>query len=186
MRCSRAEVIDPSEVNVVHVYNRTVRRCFLMGDDPISGRNFDHRKVWIEDSLKHFATHFGIDLLGFAILSNHFHLILRTRPDVVETWSDDEAARRWLMICPLQRDKTGQAIKPTAKQIRAIAGCPIRLAEIRKRLSSVSWWMRLLCQRVATRSNAEDHQDLTGSGVRLHRFRYEGERVGRGFRVMKS
>ena len=172
MRCSRAEVIDSSEVNVVHVYNRTVRRCFLMGDDPISGRNFDHRKIWIEDSLKHFAANFGVDLLGFAILSNHFHLILRTRPDVVETWSDDEAARRWLMICPLQRDKTGQAIKPTAKQIRAIAGCPIRLAEIRKRLSSVSWWMRLLCQRVATRSNAEDQQ--TG---RFFQDRYKATRL---------
>ena len=39
MRCSRAEFINHSEVNVIHVHNRTVRRCFLMGDDPMSGRN---------------------------------------------------------------------------------------------------------------------------------------------------
>ena len=48
-RPARAEIIDPGEIAIVHVINRTVRRCFLMGDDPISGKNFDHRKVWIEE-----------------------------------------------------------------------------------------------------------------------------------------
>ncbi|MCP5092686.1 MAG: hypothetical protein GY949_17375 [Gammaproteobacteria bacterium] len=96
-RLCRAEVIDPQQVTIAHVINRTVRRCFLMGDDPISGKNFDHRKEWIESLLQHFAAHFGIDLLCYSILSNHFHLILRTRCDVVETWDDTEVARRWLM-----------------------------------------------------------------------------------------
>ena len=82
-RLSRAEVIDPNEVTVVHVINRTVRCCFLLGDDPISGKNFDHRKLWIEGLLEQFAARFGIDLLAFSLLSNHFHLIFRTRPDVV-------------------------------------------------------------------------------------------------------
>ena len=62
---------------------RVVRRCFLLGNDPVTGKNYDHRKIWIEDQLKHLAANFGIDLLSFAILSNHFHLILRSRPDVV-------------------------------------------------------------------------------------------------------
>lgn len=51
-----------------------------------------------------------IDLLCFSILSNHYHLILRTRPDVVESWSDTEVARRWLMICPVRKDSQGQAL----------------------------------------------------------------------------
>jgi hypothetical protein len=33
-------------------------------------------------------------------MSNHIHLVLRSRPDVVDTWDDREVARRWLMICP--------------------------------------------------------------------------------------
>ena len=81
-RMCRAEVFDPGEVAVAHVFSRTVRRCFLMGDDPISGKNFDHRKRWIEEYLQQFAAYFGIDLLCFSLLSNHFHLILRSRPDV--------------------------------------------------------------------------------------------------------
>ena len=47
-RMARAEVFSPDEIAIVHVMNRTVRRCFLLGDDPISGKNFDHRKDWME------------------------------------------------------------------------------------------------------------------------------------------
>ena len=67
-RLARAEVFDPSEIGIVHVMNRVVRRCFLFGDDPVSGKNFDHRKVWIEDQLRLQAACFGIDLLVFALM----------------------------------------------------------------------------------------------------------------------
>ena len=95
VRLARAEIFDPSEIVAVHTMDRTVRRCFLMGDDPYSGKNFDHRKRRIEDKLKLLAAHFGIDLLAFSCLSNHFHLVLRSRPDVVATWDDTEVALRW-------------------------------------------------------------------------------------------
>ncbi len=85
-RMARCENFDPDEVAIAHVYTRACRRCFILGDDPVSGKNFDHRKVWIEEYLKQFAAFFGIDLIGFSILSNHFHLILRSRPDVVAAW----------------------------------------------------------------------------------------------------
>lgn len=156
-RLARCELIDPNEVTIAHVINRTVRRCFLFGDDPISGKNFDHRKVWIEDLLRHFAAHFGIDLLCFSIMSNHYHLILRTRPDVVASWDDTEVARRWLMICP-ERKIGGKPAEPSESELNSIRKCPIKLAEIRSRLSSISWWMRLLNQRIAQRANKEDRE----------------------------
>jgi hypothetical protein len=104
-RLKRVELFAAEEIAVVHVMNRVVRRCFLMGDDPVSGRNFDHRKQWIEAELDRCAANFGIDLIAFALLSNHFHLVLRSRPDVVQTWDDSEVARRWLMLCPKRSDK---------------------------------------------------------------------------------
>lgn len=156
MRKARCEVIDRAEVNCVHVCSRTVRRCFLFGQDTLTGKNFDHRKPWIEELLRHFAAHFGIDLLAYAILSNHFHLILRNRPDVVATWSDTEVARRWLMICPHRRDPAGEPLPPSEAELDTIRRCPTRLAETRRRLADISWWMRLLCQRIATRANQED------------------------------
>ena len=60
-RLARAALFHPSEVAVVHCINRCVRRCFLCGDDPLSGRNFDHRKRWLEERLAFLAGQFGID-----------------------------------------------------------------------------------------------------------------------------
>ncbi len=155
-RLARVEIFAADEVAVVHVMNRTVRRCFLLGYDPVSGRNYDHRKVWIDEQLVHQARHFGIDLLCQAIMSNHLHLVLRSRPDVVQEWSDEEVARRWLMLCPERRDEDRRPMEPTEFEISRIVNNKEKLASLRSRLSDISWWMRLLCQHIAQRANRED------------------------------
>jgi len=155
-RLARAELFAPDEVAIVHVMNRVVRRCFLLGSDPLTGKNYDHRKPWIEDELRRLAGGFGIDLLGFAILSNHFHLILRSRPDVVATWNDTEVARRWLWLCPGRKHEDGSAAEPSECELNSLRHDPDRLAQIRSRLSDIAWWMRLLCQTIAIRANRED------------------------------
>ena len=38
-RLARAEVFDPGEVAVLHICARVVRRCFLFGFDPVTGKN---------------------------------------------------------------------------------------------------------------------------------------------------
>ena len=159
-RLARVELFAPDEIAVVHVMNRVVRRCFLMGDDPVSGKNYDHRKHWIEDQLRRCAALFGIDLLAFAILDNHFHLVLRSRPDVVREWSDEEVARRWRLLCPYRKHADGTAREPSQAEVNSITTDPDKLRETRQRLSDISWWMRLLCQRIAQRANKED--DATG------------------------
>ena len=40
-RAARVEVFAADDIAIVHVMNRTVRRCFLMGDDAFSGKNFE-------------------------------------------------------------------------------------------------------------------------------------------------
>ena len=157
-RLARAEVFSPDEIAVIHVACRVVRRCFLLGNDPVTGTNYDHRKQWIEDELKRLAGGFSIDLLGFAVLSNHVHLVLRSRPDVVSTWDDTEVARRWLLLCPCRKREDGSAEEPTECELNSIRNDPDRLAEIRLRLSDISWWMRLLCQNIAIRANREDRE----------------------------
>ncbi|MEQ9411494.1 MAG: hypothetical protein RIK87_27515, partial [Fuerstiella sp.] len=80
-RVARKEVFSPDEIAVVHTSNSTTRRCFLLGDDPLTGQNYDHRKHWMNDRLKWLASWFGIDLLCHTILSSRFDLVLRSRPD---------------------------------------------------------------------------------------------------------
>ena len=47
-RMARVEAFAPDEIATIHVMNRVVRRCFLMGIDEFTGKNYDHRKTWIE------------------------------------------------------------------------------------------------------------------------------------------
>lgn len=59
-RLARVEVFASDEIAIVHVVNRTVRRCYLMGNDPLTGKNFDHRKAWMETKLLHLAKNMGM------------------------------------------------------------------------------------------------------------------------------
>jgi len=155
-RLARAELVDPAEVAVFHCINRCVRRAYLCGQDPLTGQDYSHRKAWLERRLRFLAGQVGIDVLGFAILSNHFHVLLRSRPDVVAGWSDTEVATRWLALCPNRKTDTGQHAEPTAPEINMIRNMPERLAEIRDRLSNISWFMRLVAEPLARFANQED------------------------------
>ncbi len=67
-RIARESQFAPSEMAIVHVVNRSVRRVFLMGEDRISGKNYEYRKAWIERRIEQLAACFGIDLLCVSML----------------------------------------------------------------------------------------------------------------------
>ena len=151
----RAETFSASEVGIVHVCQRCVRRAFLTGDDPVTGKSFEFRREWIRRRLEILSAVFGLDVLTYAILSNHLHVVLRTRPDVVETWSDEEAARRWLRLFPGKRleEHLGE---PTQADIERLVNDAKTLTRIRLRLSDVSWFMRALAEPIARLANRQD------------------------------
>ncbi|MCE9793848.1 hypothetical protein LZ659_20025, partial [Shewanella indica] len=45
-------------------------------DDAYSGKNYDHRRGWVESLLFELEAVFAIDVAAFAIMSNHLHLVL--------------------------------------------------------------------------------------------------------------
>ncbi|MBU6237065.1 MAG: hypothetical protein KGQ51_04485 [Planctomycetes bacterium] len=151
----RSELFNPNEVGIVHCIQRCVRRAFLAGKDPVTGKDYGARREWIRERLECLASVFGLDVLTYAILSNHMHIVLRNRPDVVAQWSDKEVARRWLSLFPGQRldEFLGQ---PTQSQIDAMVRDGGRIAEIRERLSNPSWFMRALAEPIARLANRED------------------------------
>lgn len=157
-RLARCEYLDPQAVQIVHVTSRCVRRAFLCGNDSVSGESYEHRREWIRARLEVLASVFAIDCLTFAVMSNHLHLILRSRPDIVRSWSDLEVATRWLRLCPPR--KNGQPAEPKQSEINMLINNPRAVAELRVRLSDISWWMRLTCQKIAQQANRED--DCTG------------------------
>ena len=159
-RVNRREIFADAEIQAFHVINRCVRRTFLCGSDAKSGRDFSHRKEWIRDRLELLAGIFAVDVMGFAVLSNHMHVVVRTRPDVVATWSDDEIAVRWWNLFPQRRLKNGSAAEPTEFELNHIRNDASGLKEKRRRLSNVSWFMKCLSEPIAKRGNREE--EVTG------------------------
>jgi hypothetical protein len=156
MGLPRSNYVREGQEGVYHCFSRCVRRALLCGFDKQTLRDFSHRKVWLVDRLRYLATIFAIEVCAYAILENHYHAILRTRPDIVATWSDLEVATRWLTLFPRHRDLSGAPIPPSEEEIRALADCPERIAQLRRRLCSLSWFMGRLNEFIARAANKED------------------------------
>jgi hypothetical protein len=83
-------------------------------------------------------------------------LILRTRPDVVETWSDQEVVRRWLVASKLAKSSDGCIREPHPAHVVMEMAIPGRIQKLRTRLSDPSWFMATLCEYLSRRGNRED------------------------------
>ncbi len=82
---------------------------------------------------------FAVDVLVFAVVSNHLHVVVRNRPDVVQQWSAEEVAKRWWRLFPRRHDENdGSRREATMADLATITTDEKRLAELRARLSSVS------------------------------------------------
>ncbi len=155
-RQARGEYLDPHTVQVIHGVQRCVRRAYLCGRDRGSRKSFDHRRGWIRDRMELLSSIFGIDCLTYTVLSNHLHVVLRSRPDVVATWCDEEVGRRWLRLFPQRRLEDGSPAEPTDAELQTVTGTAERVGVLRSRLSDVSWWMRCLAENIARRANHEE------------------------------
>jgi hypothetical protein len=96
--CARREIVRPGMAGIFHCWQRCVRRAYLLGKDPLTKKDHTHRREWFIQRLKLLVSCFAIDVAFEAILSNHFHLILRTNPRLVKRMGDWEVARRWLRV----------------------------------------------------------------------------------------
>ncbi len=98
MTIARKEIIIEGVSRIYHCISRCVRRAFLCGTDEYTGRSFEHSKDWIKNRLEHLAACFAIEVCAYAVMSSHTHIILRTRPDFVDSWTNEEIARQWLKV----------------------------------------------------------------------------------------
>jgi hypothetical protein len=128
---------------------------FLAGLDEQTGKDDTHRREWIRQRIEKLASVSAIDVLAYATMSNHLHVVVRNRPDIVKTWSDHEVALRWLQIFPGKRTED-QLGDPVDIEVDILARDAERIRLIRSRLSDFSWFMRALSEPIARRANAEE------------------------------
>jgi REP element-mobilizing transposase RayT len=151
----RKALISLADTPYYHVTSRCVRRAFLCGTDHYSGKNYEHRRQWVVDRIRLLSSLFAIDLCAYAVMNNHYHLVLKLCPEQLDELDDDEVIERWCALFKgpllIQRYLDGDGLKPFER---------ITVADIvkvwRKKLASISWFMRCLNQPIARQANLED------------------------------
>ena len=155
MAIARVEIVDRETPGFYHCTNRCVRRAFLCGKDDLTGQSFDHRKSWLEDRMLKLCDIFSIEIYAYAVMSNHYHIVLYLDPKAPEKWTDEQVADRWLQVYPSRLDRPENASQRNKKK-STIMNNPDLLKTYRLRLGDLSWFMRRLNEPLAKLSNQED------------------------------
>jgi len=151
----RKQLVSVSDTPYYHVTSRCVRRAFLCGQDKVSGRSYEHRRDWIEHRIRVLSSLFAVDVCAYAVMSNHYHLVLKLVPDLARDWADDDVLERWCSLFKgpvlVQRYRAGAAVNEAEREtVRNIT------AVYQNRLTSLSWFMKCLNEPIARRANKED------------------------------
>ena len=152
----RSQIVSLADTLFYHCVSRCVRRAFLCGDDRYSGKNFDHRKPGLVDRLTLLGEVFAIDIATYAVMSNHYHLVLHIDESRARTWDRGEVIHRWLSLYkgdPLVHGYLRGELRSEAeyRQLDRI------IKTWRERLTSISWFMRCLNEYIARRANRGDN-----------------------------
>ncbi|WP_065188242.1 transposase [Shewanella woodyi] len=155
MTSARRTLIDAETTPFYHVINLCVRRAYLCGSDELTGKSFEHRRGWIVDKIKVLSSIFCIDVCAYAVMSNHYHLVLKIDLNEVNALSHRDVISRWQQLFHGHEVATKYM-----KGEELIEGEQILLdgliAEWQERLASISWFMRCLNEEVARKANRED------------------------------
>ena len=142
MATPRHKLVDQERPCAYHLASRCVRRAWLCGRDKHTGRDYSHRKSWLLERLLLLARCFAVEVYAYAVMSNHFHIVVHYDPNACLAWSDEEVARRWVDAFPPKAHGAAAARKAEAHAL--LLGDPDRLARARRTLGSLSDFMKHL------------------------------------------
>lgn len=154
MTYPRKSLISLQDTPYYHCVARCVRRAWLWGFDSYAGRDYSHRKAWVLQRLAHLSSTFAIDVCAYAVMANHYHLVLHVDRGRACEWTQEEVIQRWSRLF-----RVPQAVRQWQQE--AVHGADSEAVEAlieqwRGRLHDISWFMRAMNEYLARRANAED------------------------------
>ena len=155
MGYARKALVSLNDTPYYHVVARCVRRAWLWGLDEYSGRDYSHRKDWVLERLGLLTSIFTIEICAYAVMSNHYHLVLHVDHSRARRLSEQEVVTRWAQVFDTPHAIT-KYMRGEAEEVeRELAQSMIELW--RSRLYDISWFMKCLNEYLARRANAEDN-----------------------------
>ncbi|MGL6159458.1 transposase [Microbulbifer sp.] len=155
MGLPRKALISLEATPYYHCVSRCVRRAFLCGRDERTGQCFEHRRQWIEDKLLELSQIFALDVCAYAVMGNHYHVVLHVDGAQAAGWELREVVEHWHQLgkgSPLSNRFARNESLDAAELARLT-----ELAEVwRIRLMDISWFMRYLNESIAREANRED------------------------------
>jgi REP element-mobilizing transposase RayT len=151
----RKALVSVQVTTYYHCVSRCVRRAFLCGKDAHSGQSYEHRRQWVQERMQELAGIFALDLCAYAVMSNHYHVVLHIDAERALSWDQAEVIHRWQQLFSghqlarqfLEGTPLSQAEHELLRQL---------VAEWRSRLMDISWDMRCLNEPIARQANEED------------------------------
>lgn len=151
----RKELVSVQDTPYYHIVSRCVRRSFLCGLDHSTGKDYEHRRQWIEDRIRILSSLFSIDICAYAVMSNHLHIVIKLCPTQAQSWSNTEVVTRWLSLFKgpllIQQWQSGEPLSKA--QLDTVSDM---IEVYRERLANLSWFMKCLNEPIARQANQED------------------------------
>ena len=126
-----------------------MRRAFLCGSDKSTGENFDHRKQWIVSRLRFLSYVYAIDVCAYAVMDNHYHVVLHVDEERALNWSYTEVAERWMQLYSGDMLVDRWLANPDAISKAEEEAVFKRIDIWRSRLYELGWFMRGVNETVA-------------------------------------
>ncbi|USD68303.1 transposase [Vibrio sp. SCSIO 43136] len=128
----------------------------MCGIDKLTNISYEHRRAWIEDKILSLTSAYCIDVCAYAVMSNHFHVVLHINRDKASALTLEEVVERWGLL-----HKLPELIKRWQQKQLSSKAEELKCSEIienwRKRLWSLSWFMKELNYDIACKANQEDN-----------------------------
>lgn len=155
MTQSRQSQVSLTDTLYYHCISRCVRRAFLCGEDKYTGKSFAHRRQWVIERMHYLASVFNLDICAYAVLSNHYHIVLHVNEHENSLLSNKAVCERWrrLYSVPILVERW------LSQQSISVAENKMALEIVnrwRDRLVDISWFMRCLNEFIARKANKED------------------------------
>ena len=139
-----------------HCMSRCVRRAFLCGEDKYTGNTYEHRRQWVEDRILALGQIFAIDVCAFAVMSNHYHVVLHINKPQCLNWSHMEICERWHRLFK-GTALTQKFLRDQTLSEAELIAVKMKLEQWRLNLCDISWFMRLINEPLARQANQEDN-----------------------------